>query len=160
LRKLRKDTVYHRKRLGEEVKIKKVELYIDGASRGNPGPAGVGVVIKNEAKKTIKEFYKYIGNTTNNIAEYNALVYGLQEALILGAEEVILNLDSELVAQQVKGEFRVKHPQIKPLFDQAIHLINGFKRFAVIHIGREKNKEADKLANKAINLSELKRQVE
>lgn len=132
---------------------------MDGASRGNPGPAGLGVVIKNESKKTVKEFYKYIGRATNNIAEYNALVYGLQEAHMLGAEEVILNLDSELVARQLKGEFRVKDPQIKLLFDQAIHLINGFKKFDVVHISREKNKEADKLANKAINLSELTRQV-
>lgn len=136
-------------------KIKKVELFIDGASRGNPGPAGLGVVIK-DGKRIIKEFYKFIGNATNNIAEYNALVYGLQEAIMLGAEEVTLHLDSELAAQQLKGEFRVKDPQIKLLFDQAVHLINGLKRFEAVHINREKNKEADKLANKAINLAELK----
>jgi ribonuclease HI len=135
---------------------KRVEIFIDGAARGNPGPAGIGVVIKDESKKTVKEFYKYIGAATNNVAEYNALVYGLQEAHMLGAEEVKLNLDSELVAQQLKGEFRVKDPKIKPLFDQAIHLINGFKKFEVQHIPREENKEADKLANKAINLSDLK----
>ncbi|MCM8781999.1 MAG: ribonuclease HI family protein [Candidatus Omnitrophica bacterium] len=138
------------------MKTKIVEIFIDGASRGNPGPAGLGVVIKDEARNIIKEFYKYIGNATNNIAEYNALVYGLQEAHMLGVEEIILNLDSELVAQQLKGEFRVKDPQIKLLFDQAIHLINGFKKFKINHISREENKEADKLANKAINLSELK----
>lgn len=135
---------------------KKVELFIDGAARGNPGPAGLGVVIKDAAKKTIKEFYKYIGNATNNIAEYNALVYGLQEAHMLGATEVKLNLDSELIAQQLKGEFRVRDIKIKPFFDQAIHLINGFKSFEVNHIPREENKEADKLANKAINLADLK----
>ena len=135
---------------------KKVEIFIDGAARGNPGPAGLGVVIKDADKKTIKEFYKYIGNATNNIAEYNALVYGLQEAHMLGAEEVKLNLDSELVAQQLRGEFRVRDLKIKSLFDQAIHLINGFKSFEVKHIRREENKEADKLANKAINLADLK----
>lgn len=138
------------------MKIKKIEMFIDGAARGNPGPAGLGVVIKDTEKKTIKEFYKYIGNATNNVAEYNALVYGLQEALMLGAEEVILNLDSELVAQQLKGEFRVKDAKIKSLFDQAIHLLNGFKKFDIIHISRDKNKEADKLANKAINLADLR----
>lgn len=143
-----------------QVNSKKVEIFIDGAARGNPGPAGLGVIIKDETKKTIKEFYKYIGIATNNIAEYNALVYGLQEAHMLGVDEVMLNLDSELVAQQLKGDFRVKDPKIKLLFDQAIHLINGFKRFEVNHIRRDNNKEADKLANKAINLSELKRQVE
>lgn len=135
---------------------KKVQLFIDGAARGNPGQAGLGVVIKDENKKTIKEFYKYIGVATNNIAEYNALVYGLQEAHMLGAEEVELNMDSELVAQQLKGEFRVKDPKIKLLFDQAIHLINGLKKFEVVQIRREENKEADKLANKAINLADLK----
>lgn len=138
---------------------KKVHLFIDGAARGNPGPAGLGVVIKDENKKTIKEFYKYIGIATNNIAEYNALVYGLQEAHMLGAEEVELKMDSELVAQQLKGEFRVKDPKIKLLFDQAIHLINGLKKIEVVQIPREENKEADKLANKAINLSELKRSL-
>jgi len=138
------------------VASKKVQLFIDGAARGNPGQAGLGVVIKDENKKTIKEFYKYIGVATNNIAEYNALVYGLQEAHMLGAEEVELNMDSELVAQQLKGEFRVKDPKIKLLFDQAIHLINGLKKFEVVQIRREENKEADKLANKAINLADLK----
>ncbi|MBI4335400.1 MAG: ribonuclease HI family protein [Candidatus Omnitrophica bacterium] len=138
------------------MKAKKTELFIDGAARGNPGPAGLGVVIKDENKNTIKEFYKYIGAATNNIAEYNALVYGLQEAHMLGAEEAILNVDSELVVQQLKGEFRVRDPKIKLLFDQAIHLINGFKKFEVRHIRREENKEADKLANKAINLADLK----
>ena len=138
------------------MKASKIELFIDGAARGNPGPAGLGVVIKGEDRKTIKEFYKYLGVATNNIAEYNALVYGLQEALMLGAEEIILNLDSELVAQQLKGEFRVRDPKIKSLFDQAIHLINGFKRVDVVRINREKNKEADKLANKAINLADLR----
>lgn len=139
------------------MKIKKIEIFIDGAARGNPGPAGLGVVIKDGDRKTVKEFYKYIGAATNNIAEYSALVYALQEAHMLGAEEVVLNMDSELVSRQLKGEFRVKDPNIKLLFDQAIHLINGFKKFEAIQIGREKNKEADKLANKAINLSELKK---
>jgi len=105
----------------------RLELYIDGASKGNPGPAGVGVIIC-QGGEVLKNISAYIGTATNNIAEYNALVYGLQEALMLGAEEIVLNLDSELVVQQIKGEFRVRDPQIKLLFDQAIHLINGFKK--------------------------------
>ena len=141
------------------MKNNRVTLYTDGCCRGNPGPAGIGVVIKDAQKKILKELSEYIGEATNNIAEYSALVYGLQEAAMLGAEAVILNMDSELVARQLKGEFRVRDPKIKMLFDQAIHLINGLKKFEVVHIGREKNKEADKLANKAINLSELKGQV-
>lgn len=135
--------------------MKTLTLYIDGGARGNPGPAGIGVIISDKNGKKIKEFNKYIGITTNNIAEYNAVIYGLQEALIEKADEVILNLDSELVAQQLKGEYRVKNPNIRPLFEQALHLISGFKKVDIKHINREKNKEADKLVNKAINLGGL-----
>lgn len=135
--------------------MRRLSLYIDGGSRGNPGPAGIGVVILDERGKKIKEFNKYLGITTNNIAEYNAVIYGLQEALIEKADEVELNLDSELVVQQLKGEYRVKNANIKPLFEQALHLISGFKKVEIKHIAREKNKEADKLVNKAINLGAL-----
>ena len=135
--------------------IKKIFIYVDGGARGNPGPAGVGIVIKDEKGKIIKEFNKYIGIATNNIAEYNAVIYGLQEALILKVDAVKLNLDSELVAQQLKGEYRVKNSNIKPLFEQALHLISGFKKVDINHIKREENKEADRLVNKAINLGGL-----
>jgi len=139
---------------------KRVNVYVDGAARGNPGPAGCGVVIKSDAKKTLKELSRYIGTATNNVAEYNALLCALEESLAMGAEEVVVYLDSELIAQQLKGEFRVRDEQMKILFDRAVDLINRFKRCEVVHIGREKNREADKLANKAINLAGLKRQVE
>jgi len=139
---------------------RKVHLYIDGAARGNPGPAGIGVVILDENNNKIKDFYKFIGNATNNIAEYNALVYGLQEVIALGAKEVVINLDSELIARQLKGDYRVKNAGIKPLFEQAVHMFNNLDKVEVKHIDREQNKEADKLANKAINLSGLRGQVE
>ena len=135
--------------------MKKISLYVDGGSRGNPGPGGIGVVILDKKGQKIKEFNKYIGVTTNNIAEYKAVIYGLQEALIERADEVELNLDSELVAQQLKGDYRVRNPNIKPLFEQTLHLISGFKKVDIKHINREKNKEADKLVNKAINLGAL-----
>ncbi len=135
-------------------------IYIDGAARGNPGPAGIGVVILDDKKKKVKDYYKYLGKATNNIAEYNALVYALQEAHMLDAKEIILYTDSELVAKQLKGEFRVKNANIKPLFEQAVHLINGFKRVEIREIDRSLNKEADKLANKAINLSGLNTKIE
>ena len=138
---------------------KKIYLYVDGAARGNPGPAGIGVVLFDENKKRIKDFYKFLGNTTNNIAEYNALIYGLQEALAIGAKEVVVNLDSELVALQLKGEYRVKNSKLKPLFEQAVHMLDKLDKIEVKHIGRKENKEADKLANKAINLSGLRKQV-
>ena len=135
--------------------MKKLTLYVDGGSRGNPGPSGIGVVILDPKGQRVKEFKKYIGIAANNIAEYNAVIYGLQEALIEKATEIELNLDSELVARQLKGEYKVKNSNIKPLFEQALHLISGFKKVDIRHIDRAKNKEADKLVNKAINLGGL-----
>ncbi|MFH1593856.1 MAG: ribonuclease HI family protein [Candidatus Omnitrophota bacterium] len=135
--------------------MKRITLFIDGGARGNPGPAGIGAVILDKSGNKIKEFNKYIGVATNNVAEYTAAIYGLQEALFLRADEVVLNVDSELVAQQLKGEYRVKNVNIKPLFEQALHLISGFKKVDIRHIKREENKEADKLVNRAINLASL-----
>lgn len=137
------------------MKNKKVEIFIDGGARGNPGPAGIGVVILDDGGKKIKDISKYIGEATNNIAEYNALLYGLEEALILRADEIRINLDSELVAKQLNGEYRVKDANIRPLFERALNMLKGFKSFEVNHIDREENKEADKLVNKAINLANL-----
>ena len=135
-----------------------VSIYIDGAARGNPGPAGAGIVLK-EGGKTVGEAYKYLGDTTNNVAEYSALISGLQEAIALGYKNARLHLDSELVAQQLKGDYRVKNNNIKPLFEKAVALINNFDRLQIVKIDRSDNKEADKLANKAINLSGLNRQI-
>ena len=134
---------------------KKLNIYIDGGARGNPGPAGVGVVIMDGKGKKIKDVSKYIGEATNNIAEYNALLYGLEEALMLKAEEIRINLDSELVAKQITGEYRVKDKNIKPLFDRAVNMLKSFKGFEINRIDRSENKEADKLVNKAINLAGL-----
>jgi len=138
---------------------KRLFIYIDGAARGNPGPAGIGIVIFDENKERIKEFHKYVGETTNNIAEYNGLIYALQEAHMLGSKDLVIHMDSELVYKQVKGEFRVKNLKIKPLFDQAVHLINGLDKIELKLINRSLNKEADKLANKAINLAGLNRKI-
>lgn len=137
------------------MKNSKIFLYIDGASRGNPGPAGIGVLILDKNRKKVKELYKYIGETTNNIAEYNALIYGLEEAIGLSADEIVINLDSELVAKQLGGEYRVKNLEIKLLFEKALGILKGFKNFEIKHIDRSNNKDADRLANKAINLSSL-----
>jgi len=134
---------------------KKIEIYVDGGSRGNPGPSGIGVVILDAGGKKLKELSKYIVEATNNIAEYNALLYGLEEALILRADDIIINTDSELVAKQLTGDYRVKDPNLRPLFDRAINMLKSFNNFEVRHIKREMNKEADKLVNKAINLASL-----
>ena len=137
------------------MKNKKIEIYVDGGSRGNPGPSGVGVVILDSSGKRLKEISKYIGETTNNIAEYNALLYGLEEALMLRTDEIVVNLDSELVAKQLTGDYRVRDPGLKPLFERATNMLKSFKSFEIRHIEREKNKEADKLVNRAINLANL-----
>jgi len=137
------------------LKSKKVFIYIDGGARGNPGPAGIGVVMLDSGKKKLKEIYKYIGEATNNIAEYSALVCALEEAASFGAEDIVLHMDSELVAKQLSGEYRVKNEDIKTLFDKALGLLKIFNSFEVKRIDRSKNKEADKLVNKAINLASL-----
>ena len=137
------------------MKNKKVLLYSDGGSRGNPGPAGIGVVLLDASKKKIKEVYKYIGETTNNVAEYNALLCGVEEALSLGSDEIVIHMDSELIVKQLNGEYKVKSDDMKPLFEKALGMLKQFKSFEVKHIERSKNKEADKLVNKAINLSSL-----
>ena len=137
------------------MKDKKVFIYVDGGSRGNPGPAGIGVVIQDANKKKLKEVWKYIGEATNNIAEYTALVHGLEEARDLKADEIVVYMDSELVIKQLSGEYKVKSSDLRPLFEKALGLLDNFKSYEAKHIGREKNKEADKLVNKALNLSSL-----
>jgi ribonuclease HI len=127
----------------------KLELFIDGACQGNPGPSGAGVVIRHNGK-IIKEISRYIGSATNNIAEYTALIFGLQESLILKADSVKINTDSQLLYRQLIKVYKVKHPNILGLYNQAVHLAGGFKEFSISHVPRELNTEADKLATKAI----------
>ena len=124
-------------------------INIDGASSGNPGPAGIGVVIRQDGT-IIHEISKAIGEATNNVAEYTALVYALQEALIRRADMVTVITDSELVHRQVTGEYKVKNANIKPLFEQVQHLLRGFKQVKMKHVLREENKDADRLATKSI----------
>lgn len=126
-----------------------LEIFVDGACSGNPGPAAIGVVLK-EGGETIKEVSKTIGNATNNIAEYAALVYALQEALVLKAERVKVFTDSELVFSQLNGSYKVKNEHLRFLFDQVQHLKRGFQDVAITHIPREQNKEADRLATTAL----------
>ena len=128
---------------------KSLEIFTDGACSGNPGPAGIGVVIK-DGKKIVKKISRAIGPSTNNVAEYTALIYGLQEALILRAQRVSVTTDSELMYHQIRGSYKVKEPSIRFLFDLCQHLIQGFKGFEIRHVLREHNKEADKLATQSI----------
>ncbi|MBI5699454.1 ribonuclease HI family protein [Candidatus Saganbacteria bacterium] len=128
----------------------KVEVFADGASRGNPGEAGLGVVVRSEGK-VIKEVAEYIGRATNNVAEYLALIRGLEEALLLGANEASFFSDSELMVKQIKGEYKVKNEGLQPLHLHARQLIAKFKKFEITHKYREDNQHADDLANRAIH---------
>ena len=134
---------------------KEISLFVDGASRGNPGPAGIGVVLRDGGNRTFKEFGKFIGETTNNVAEYTALICGLQEALIQKVERISVYTDSELLARQLQGKYKVKEPRLKALHQQARYLIQGFHRFGIHHLPREENRRADKLANQAIDAMAL-----
>ena len=127
----------------------KLEIFTDGGCLGNPGEAAIGVVIKNGGK-TVKTFARAIGCGTNNIAEYSALIFALQEALILKADEVRIKTDSELMCKQVTGAYKVKHENIKPLFDQVKHLVTGFRSFQIAHVPREGNCEADALVRQVL----------
>lgn len=131
------------------VTVKKLEIFIDGASKGNPGPSGIGVVVC-EGSNVIRNISVFIGESTNNIAEYTALIYGLQECLIFRADSIKINSDSQLLCRQLNGQYKVKDPGIKRLFNQAMHLLNGFKEVNIANIPRTQNKGADKLANEAV----------
>ncbi|MBU1147938.1 MAG: ribonuclease HI family protein [Candidatus Omnitrophica bacterium] len=131
--------------------MKKIEIFVDGASRGNPGPSGIGIVFYDKEKKIVKKLFKFIGNATNNVAEYSALIYGIQEALIDRYADVTIKSDSELMTRQLRGEYRVKNENLKPYYDQFLHLSRGFEKIKVVSIGRKDNSVADKLANKAID---------
>lgn len=132
----------------------KLIIHSDGAARGNPGPAGIGVVISDETGQPISEFGEAIGDATNNVAEYTALIRALEVASGLGAAEVHMFLDSELVVKQLKGEYRVKNAGLKGLHAAAMELLKRYERARVTHIPREKNKEADRLANEALDAAE------
>ena len=125
------------------------EVYIDGASLGNPGPAGVGVVFLDGDAKTIRQFSKSLGETTNNVAEYLALVYALQEARQIGCRKLSVKTDSELLARQLNGQYKVRDAQLRLLHDLALYLMQGFAAWQIEHIPRTQNRLADRLAGQA-----------
>ena len=126
-------------------------LEFDGGSRGNPGPAALGVVVRAADGTPLVTVGRYVGVATNNVAEYRALVTGLQKARELGAKRLRVRGDSELVVKQMKGEYRVKHPDLRPLYEQAQELAAGFEEFTIAHNYREKNTLADQLVNLALD---------
>ena len=129
----------------------KLIINTDGGSRGNPGPAAIGVVIKKENGEVVFEKGKKIGETTNNQAEYQALVFALEKAFELGAAEVACFLDSELVVKQCKGEYKVKDAGLSAQYLKVHNLLIKFKKVTFTHVRREKNAEADALLNAALD---------
>lgn len=128
-----------------------VIAYSDGASRGNPGPAALGVVIYDEAGRELHRASRALGRATNNEAEYRAAIAALEGALGLGATSVELRMDSELVVRQLTGRYRVRNPRLAPLFARLLDLRSRFERVSVVHIPREQNAVADRLANAALD---------
>ena len=133
--------------------MKQLTVYIDGASQGNPGPSGIGVLIYGQGNQLIKKIQKHIGPATNNIAEYKALIAGLTEALLLHASQITVYTDSELIANQMNGKYKVKNANLQVCYQEATHLLSGFKKVIIEHIPRSKNTSADVLA---FNASQLK----
>ena len=127
-----------------------LKIYTDGACSGNPGPAAIGVVIKDERQAELVRLSRYIGKGTNNQAEYRAVIEALREAIKFEATRVTLHLDSELVAKQLTGEYKVKSPVLYPLYTEAASLLNNFANLSIIHIKRDNNTEADALAGAAL----------
>ena len=128
----------------------RLEIYTDGACSGNPGPAAIGAVIRDEQRKVLVEISQYIGQGTNNQAEYQAVIAALKAAADLNADEVVLYLDSELVVRQLTGRYKVKNNLLRFLYAEATELSKRFKGISINHVGRFANAEADNLARTAL----------
>ena len=126
-------------------------LMVDGAARGNPGEAGCGAVICDANGAVVQELSRYLGHATNNVAEYEALLIGLEALLKSGKKQIRVQSDSQLLVRQLNGEYRVKDEKLKTLFERATSLLRQFERCRILHVPREENKLADRLANKAID---------
>jgi ribonuclease HI len=124
---------------------------VDGASRGNPGEAGCGAVIYDEQGEILKELTSYLGSSTNNVAEYQGLLMGLEGVLELGGRKLQIRSDSELLVRQLNGVYRVKNEKLKVLYRKALDLLGRLEAYRIIHVRREHNKLADRLANLAID---------
>lgn len=138
----------------------KIKIYIDGASRSNPGPAACAAVFKNEKEKVIKEYAKFLGIKTNNVAEYEGLILALNKAKQLFGKEKIKKIqfeiysDSQLLVNQLNGNYKIENKELQNLFIKYWNIKTDFVKIKIIHIPREKNKEADKLVNNLLNKQE------
>lgn len=131
-----------------------IVAHIDGGSRGNPGPAAYGVAITTPQGQSVTAFAKFLGQATNNFAEYQGLLAALEYALNHGYPRLRVFTDSELMARQISGQYKVRSPDLKPLHDQARALIARLESFSIRHVYREQNREADRLANQAMDDAE------
>jgi ribonuclease HI len=129
----------------------KVIVHVDGGARGNPGPAAAACVISSPEGELLGEHAQLLGSVSNNVAEYRALLLGLAKAQALGASEVEVIGDSELIAKQVKGIYKVKHPAMRPLYLEAMQAIKAFERFSIRTVPRAQNADADALVNAALD---------
>ena len=136
--------------LKDRLSVNKLIICTDGAARGNPGPAAIGATIKDEKGNLIARISRRIGTTTNNQAEYRAIIAALEKAISLGARHVELKTDSELAVKQINGRYKVKKATLRALYQKVIQLIGSLEGFTISHIPREQNTEADALANKAL----------
>jgi ribonuclease HI len=131
---------------------RRILIYTDGAARGNPGPAGLGALLRDaQTGEVLAELARFLGVRTNNYAEWTAVEDALREALRLGATQVDLRMDSELVARQISGRYRVKHPDLKPIHASVMTMLAQLDGYTVGHVPRELNKDADRLSNVAID---------
>lgn len=130
---------------------KKVIINVDGAARGNPGPAAIGAVIKDQVGHVTGRVSRSIGTTTNNQAEYQAIIAALEKAIASGAVDVLVKSDSELVVNQINGRYKIKNTALRPLYQKLVQLIGQLENFAITSIPREQNTEADALANRALD---------
>jgi len=129
----------------------KLVVHVDGGSRGNPGPAAAAAVLSTPDGDVVDEAARTLGTTTNNVAEYRGLLLGLERAAALGATEVDVINDSELIAHQVTGRYKVKHPDMKPLHAEALRALGGFERWSIRPVPRAQNADADALVNQALD---------
>jgi ribonuclease HI len=134
-----------------EERARHARLYTDGAARGNPGPAGAGAVIVNPDGHIVAKIGKFLGDSTNNVAEYMGLILGLKRAKAMGIKELDVFSDSELLVKQIAGDYAVKAEHLRPLHDEAKALIKGFSLIQLRHIPREENEQADAMSNRAID---------
>jgi len=131
--------------------LHRVRVYSDGAARGNPGPSGAGAVLVEPSGQVVDRLGKFLGVQTNNYAEYMGLILGLKRARELGATEVEVFADSELMIRQLGGRYQVKSPSLRPLYEEALRLLNDFSRVKLVHVPREMNTAADEMSNRAID---------